>query len=428
MEKERESFVSGAIKNKIPEKVARDIFYEMMNFASYAFNKSHAAAYGHLAYKTAYLRCFYYKYYMSSLMTSVLDNTDKVVDYIRDCEYNGIKILNPDINESYEGFTPIKSGIRYALLAIKNLGRSAIRTIITERNCNGKFISFENFCERVIAKGINRRAVESLIKCGAFDNLGKTRRWMLTNYEDFFDNATAISRTNIDGQIDFFGMPQSSGIPETFRNITEDMPEFSQKELLAMEKEVIGIYISGHPVSPYFSLGMACGFKTIEEILNIKTENVEVSLIVDIKSRRRGTTKKNGKMCFIVGEDLTSSIEMMAFPEIFSKYDDVITNNSVVVIKGKTSMRYGDLKIIVSEVINPEEFVYECQSKALHIKINNSDIENGKKVSEILRKNRGISDLVYVEQRKIYKNYCNITNELICEIAKIITYGNIYLI
>jgi len=428
MEKERESFVSGAIKNKIPEKVARDIFYEMMNFASYAFNKSHAAAYGHLAYKTAYLRCFYYKYYMSSLMTSVLDNTDKVVDYIRDCEYNGIKILNPDINESYEGFTPIKSGIRYALLAIKNLGRSAIRTIITERNCNGKFISFENFCERVIAKGINRRAVESLIKCGAFDNLGKTRRWMLTNYEDFFDNATAISRTNIDGQIDFFGMPQSSGIPETFRNITEDMPEFSQKELLAMEKEVIGIYISGHPVSPYFSLGMACGFKTIEEILNIKTENVEVSLIVDIKSRRRGTTKKNGKMCFIVGEDLTSSIEMIAFPEIFSKYDDVITNNSVVVIKGKTSMRYGDLKIIVSEVINPEEFVYECQSKALHIKINNSDIENGKKVSEILQKNRGISDLVYVEQRKIYKNYCNITNELICEIAKIITYGNIYLI
>ena len=428
MEKERENFVSGATNNKIPEKVARDIFYEMMNFASYAFNKSHAAAYGYLAYKTAYLRCFYYKYYMSSLMTSVLDNTDKVIDYIRDCEYNGVKILNPDINESYEGFTPIKSGIRYALLAIKNLGRNAIRTIIAERNQNGKFTSFENFCERVVGKDVNRRAVESLIKCGAFDNLGQTRRWMLMNYEEFFDNVATLARTNIEGQIDFFGMPHAISAPGIKRNITGNIPEFSQKELLAMEKEVIGIYISGHPVSPYFSLGMACGFKTAREVLDIKTENVEVSLVVDIKSKRIGTTKKNGKMCFIVGEDLTSSIEMIAFPETFSMYYDVITNNSVVVIKGKTSMKDGNAKIIISEVINPEEFVYECQSKALHLKIGNSDIENGKKVSEILQKNRGISDLVYVNQRKIYKNYCNITNELICEIAKIITYGNISLI
>lgn len=428
MEKERENFVSGAIKNKIPEKVARDIFYEMMNFASYAFNKSHAAAYGYLAYKTAYLKCFYYKYYMSSLMTSVLDNTDKVVDYIRDCEYNGVKILNPDINESYEGFTPIKSGIRYALLAIKNLGRNAIRSVINERNQNGKFTSFENFCERIVGKDVNRRAVESLIKCGAFDNLGHTRRWMLTNYEEFFDNATVTSRTNIDGQLDFFGMPQINSVPEVRRNVTGDMPEFSQKELLAMEKEVIGIYISGHPVSPYFSLGRACGFKTAEEILNINNENVDVEAVVDIKSRRMGTTKKNGKMCFIIAEDSTSSIEMIAFPEVFSTYYNTIVNSSVVIIKGKTSLKDGNAKIIISEVITPEEFVYECQGKSLHLKIDSSDIEKGKKVSEILHKNRGISDLVYVEQKKIYKNYCNITNELIYEIAKIITYGNISLI
>mgnify|MGYP003396920995 CR=1 FL=1 len=428
MEKERENFVSGAIKNKVPEKVARDIFYEMMNFASYAFNKSHAAAYGCLAYKTAYLRCFYYKYYMSSLMTSVLDNTDKVVDYIRDCEYNGVKILNPDINESYEGFTPIKSGIRYALLAIKNLGKNAIKTIIGERNQNGKFISFENFCERVIGKDVNRRAVESLIKCGAFDNLGHTRRWMLANYEEFFDNATTISRTNIDGQIDFFGMTQTETVQATRRNTEESMPEFSQKELLVMEKEVIGIYISGHPVSPYFSLGMACGFKTVEEVVNIKNENVEVAMVIDIKSRRMYTTKKNGKMCFIVGEDATSSVEMLAFPEIFSTYYNVIIDNSVVVIKGKTSMKEDELKIIISEVMKPEEFVYECQSKSLYLKIDSSDIEKGKKVSEIIQRNRGISDLIYVKQKKIYKNYCNITNELIYEIAKIITYGNISLI
>lgn len=428
MEKERENFVSGAIKNGVSEKVARDIFYEMMNFASYAFNKSHAAAYGYLSYKTAYLRCFYYKYYMSSLMTSVLDNTDKVVDYIRDCEYNNVKILNPDINESYEGFTPIKSGIRYALLAIKNLGKNAIKTIIDERNRNGRFISFENFCERIVGKDVNRRAVESLIKCGAFDNLGQTRRWMLSNYEEFFDNATAASRTNIDGQIDFFGIPQASDAHESHKVAIKNMPEFSQKELLTMEKEVIGIYISGHPVSPYFSLGMACGFKTIEDLMNIKKENVEVSIIVDIKSKRIGSTKKNGKMCFIVGEDSTSSVEMIAFPETFSTYYDTITNNSVVVIKGKTSLKDGNLKVIISEVVNPEEFVYECQSKSLHLRIDNSDVEKGKRVSEILRQNRGISDLVYVEQKKIYKNYCNITNELIYEIAKIITYGNISLI
>ncbi|MBR6647533.1 MAG: hypothetical protein IKL09_08465, partial [Clostridia bacterium] len=144
-----------------------------------------------------------------------------------------------------------------------------------------------------------------------------TRRWMLANYEEFFDNATTISRTNIDGQIDFFGMTQTETVQATRRNTEESMPEFSQKELLVMEKEVIGIYISGHPVSPYFSLGMACGFKTVEEVVNIKNENVEVAMVIDIKSRRMYTTKKNGKMCFIVGEDATSSVEMLAFPEIF---------------------------------------------------------------------------------------------------------------
>ena len=251
---------------------------------------------------------------------------------------------------------------------------------------------------------------------------------MLSNYEEFFDNATAASRTNIDGQIDFFGIPQASDAHESHKVAIKNMPEFSQKELLTMEKEVIGIYISGHPVSPYFSLGMACGFKTIEDLMNIKKENVEVSIIVDIKSKRIGSTKKNGKMCFIVGEDSTSSVEMIAFPETFSTYYDTIANNSVVVIKGKTSLKDGNLKVIISEVVNPEEFVYECQSKSLHLRIDNSDVEKGKRVSEILRQNRGISDLVYVEQKKIYKNYCNITNELIYEIAKIITYGNISLI
>lgn len=428
MQKERESFVSGAIKNGVSEKIARDIFYEMMNFASYAFNKSHAAAYGYLAYKTAYLKHFYYKYYMSSLMTSVLDNADKVVDYIRDCEYNGIKILNPDINESFEGFTPIRSGIRYALLAIKNLGRNAIHVIIRERTRDGKFVSFENFCERVVGKDVNRRAVESLIKCGAFDNLGRTRRWMLTNYEDFFDNANMISRSNIDGQIDFFGAPQVNSVVEMRRKVMGDMPEFSQKELIAMEKEVIGIYISGHPVSPYFSLGVVCGFKTAKEITEIKNENTEISVVVEIKNRRVGTTKKNGKMCFIIGEDATSSVEMIAFSEVFSAYYDKIMNSSVVVIKGKISLKDRSPKIIISQVVDPEEFVYECQSKALHLRIDNSEVEKGKKVSQIIQQNRGISDLVYVEQRKIYKNYCNITNEMISEIAKIITYGNISLI
>ncbi len=425
--KERESFVSGAIKNKIPEKIARDIFYEMMNFASYAFNKSHAAAYGYLAYKTAYLRHFYYKYYMASLMTSVLDNTDKVVDYIKDCGRNGVRILSPDINESFEGFTPIKSGIRYALLAIKNLGKGPIRTIVNERNLNGRFTSFENFCERIVGKDINRRAVESLIKCGAFDNFGQTRRWMLSVYEEYFDNASATLRTNIDGQIDFFGMQQNNMV-EAKKLVIKNIPEFSQKELLDMEREVIGIYISGHPVSPYFSLAMACGFKTAEEFHSIKDENAEISMVLEVKNRRIGTTKKSGKMCFIVGEDTTASVEMIAFPETFSDYYDIIVNKAVIVVKGKVSLKDKKSKLIISEVIDPEKFVYECQGKSLHLEIDNSDVENGKKVSEILQRNRGISDLVYVKQKKIYKNYCNITNELIYEIAKIITYGNISLI
>ncbi len=427
MEKERENFVTGAMKNKISEKNARDIFYEMSNFASYAFNKSHAAAYACLAYKTAYLKHFYYKEYMSALMTNTLDNTNKVIEYIKHCEEKGVKILNPDINESIEGFTPLKIGIRYALLAIKNLGKNSIRAIISERNENGRFLSLENFCDRMTGKDINKKAVESLIKCGAFDNLGQTRRWMLANYESFFDSASDAARMNIDGQIDFFGNYKNALSPAK-KLVLENIPEFSEKELLDMEKEVMGIYISGHPISPYFDLAMVCGFKTIADLQNIKEDNIDVGIIISVQKRRLHSTKKGERMCFIFAEDTTGSIDAIAFPEVFKKNYDKITDNDIIVIKGKTSHKDDEVNVIISDILTPDEFVFECQGKSLGIIIDTDDTERGKKVSDILKKNRGISDLVFVRQKKIYKNYCNITNELVRELAKILSYKNISLI
>ena len=187
MAKEREVFVSGAVKNGVPEKTANEIFDEMSGFASYAFNKSHAAAYAHIAYQTAYLKCHYYKEYIAALMTSVLENQNKLMEYISECEKSGVKILPPDINSSGAGFTADKNGIRFALLAVRNLGRNAINNIIAERR-NGRFTSLEEFCRRMNGKDINRKAAESLIKCGAFDCFDLNRRQMIENYDRIFSS------------------------------------------------------------------------------------------------------------------------------------------------------------------------------------------------------------------------------------------------
>ncbi len=255
MEKERSVFIDGAVKNGVSAEIAEDIFNEMSSFASYAFNKSHAAAYAHVAYQTAYLKCHYYKEYMAQLMTSELASQGKLIDYISLCEKNGVKILCPDINKSGAGFTADENGIRFGLLAVRNLGRIAIENIIEERRKGGTFRSLDEFCRRMSGKDVNRKAVESLIKCGAFDSFSLNRREMTENYDRIFIALQTDARNNIEGQMSFFDSPET-GEPPVIENLHRS-EEYPLKTLLMYEKEATGMYISGHPLDEFKCISAA---------------------------------------------------------------------------------------------------------------------------------------------------------------------------
>ncbi len=427
MEKERDSFVSGAVANGVDRDAANRIFDEMSGFASYAFNKSHAAAYACLAYRTAYLKCHYYKEYMAALMTGALDSTNKIIEYSQDCEGRGVKLLTPSVNESEEGFTVVGDDIRFALLAVKNLGKGAIASIVGERRRGGKYKSLEDFCARVYGKEINKRAVESLIRCGAFDGLGLNRRQMLENYERFFDFAGDSARNNIEGQIDFFAM--SDDAPKSSVTIPY-AEEFPVSELLAMEKEMTGIYISGHPVSGYRWLAAACRMNTVSDMIGEDIpDGKEVCLLVMVQGVRLHKTKKGDDMAFLQVEDATGSVEAIAFPETFSKYRDKLSAESIIAVRGKVSYKDEELpKILLSSVLDGDEFEELCREKSLRLVIEQSDVDKGRRVSAIIGNNRGSSDLVYVKQKKCYRNYVSVSNSLIRELAEVLSIDNIFLI
>ena len=293
MEKERKNFIygivredgtvecDGCVKRGIPAEVANDIFDDMSSFASYAFNKSHATAYAYVAYQTAYLKCHYPCEFMAALLSSVLDNTDKVTEYTDECNRIGIKILPPNVNESNDNFTVSNGNIRFGMLAIKNLGRSFIRNIISERNA-GKFTSFYNFCSRMHGSDFNKRAVESLIKSGALDGLGANRRQMLMAMNEIIDELDSKKRRNVEGQIGLF---DSVGGESHSESALKFFDEFPQSELLAMEKSTTGLYLSGHPMASHAELAASMGCVRIAELAN-SGENIHSSRIRTEKEPR----------------------------------------------------------------------------------------------------------------------------------------------
>ncbi|MGN1126085.1 MAG: DNA polymerase III subunit alpha, partial [Ruminococcus sp.] len=262
MEEERQIFINGYVNEKgevevegclrrgVEKATAISIYDDMESFASYAFNKSHAASYATISYQTAYLKCHYPKYYMAALLTSVLDNQNKMAVYIEECNRIGIKVLPPSVNYSSQGFTVVDDHIRFGLMAIKNLGKNIIDEIVEERKKND-FKSFYDFCKRLYGKNMNSRGIESLIKSGALDNLGANRRQMLSVYKNILDNLEYDRRKNVEGQLSFFDMGENDG--ETKTVDIPDIAEFPISELLSMEKEIAGMYLSGHPLYEYDS-------------------------------------------------------------------------------------------------------------------------------------------------------------------------------
>lgn len=373
--------VKGAVRNGVDEKTANKIFDEMMDFASYAFNKSHAAAYAVIGYQTAWLKCYYPVEFMAALLNSFLGSSEKISQYVHECKAMGIEVLPPDINESHVRFSVINGKIRFGLAAIKNVGEGAVKTIISERKAKGAFRTFRDFCERIDGKDVNKRCVESLIKSGAFDSLNVYRSKLMAVYERILDGIQQNKRRNMDGQLSIF--EASSGMDE-IRIVQDDYPdmkEFDQKLLLAMEKEMLGLYISGHPLSEYENEINSC-VTLLSTDLNAGTaeNDGEMSLheakgIVDgmpvivggiISEKKTKTTKNNNIMAFITLEDLYGSMEIIVFPAILEKYSGLIREESIVLIHGRISIKEEETPKIICDEVKP---LNKVVTKKLYIRI-----------------------------------------------------------
>lgn len=357
MDREREIFlhglpasedgsgIDGAVKRGIDEKIANDIFDDMTSFASYAFNKSHAAAYAFVSYQTAYLKCHYPHEFMSALLNSVMDNTSKAAEYMSECARLGITVLPPDIQTSMSGFTVSGENIVFGLQAIKNLGHKLIERLIEEREENGRYKSFYDFCSRLSGGDMNRRALESLVKSGACDNLGLNRLQMLRSIEGILEDLAAKKRKNVDGQIGFFDIAQGSDDSVYEDYDYPNVAELPKTELLAMEKEVTGLYISGHPMAQYTDIIKGLKYVNLCDIAESGKEgsrhgdNDLVKIACVITEIRLKTTKSNQTMAFATIEDLTGSIEMIVFPKVMQACSILLQEGTAVYISARISVR-----------------------------------------------------------------------------------------
>ena len=370
MEKERQHFVhgntepghecAGCVANGISEAVANAIFDDMSSFASYAFNKAHAAAYAVVAYQTAYLKRHYPREFMAALLTSVLDNTGKVIEYTAECQRMGIRVLPPDINASDAGFTVEGKDIRFGLLALKNVGRNLIATVVRERS-GTPYRSLYDFCKRLHGTEINRRAVESMIKSGAFDNLEAKRRSMMDGVEGILKSVESEARRNLDGQIDLFGA--LDGEQESGRNVyklPDSGEEYPYDILLQMEKEVSGLYLSGHPLDHYRPVIEEVSTCRISELVGENAhayDEQNVTLVCTVVRTKTINTKAGGMMAFISVEDLSGSMEVLAFPKVLLAASEAVHDNAVVVIKGRVSYKEDEpSKLIADSIVDVERY------------------------------------------------------------------------
>lgn len=399
MLKERESFVRGAADNGVSEDIANSVFDEMVSFASYAFNKSHAAAYAYLAYQTAYLKCHYRGIYMAALMSSVMGQSDKLAEYINSCKENGIEILSPDINKSNKGFTYVGGKMYFGLLAIKNAGSGLADKIISERTKNGAFTGLQDFCERVEGRELNKKALENLIKSGAFDGLGHNRRQMLESYDEILDMTGAGTRGVIEGQLNFL-----EGTDTSEMNVRIPYKqEYDTKQLLAMEKEATGMYLSGHPLSPYYWIGELMHVRRIGDILTDSTvkDGTSVKLLCCVESAKLHVTKNGDKMSFAVFSDETGEIEGVVFPDLFMVSGGKLVPDGIVIVSGKISVKDDRLTVICGAITADTELERLISTMKLCIKTTSSEASFTKGFIDLCTQNSGTTAIcLYLSDMK----------------------------
>ena len=371
IERERAAFVHGdpsrniigCEKNGVPAAIAESIYDEINDFANYAFNKAHAVCYAVVAYQTAWFKCHHPKEYMAALLTSVLDSTEKVADYIAECRDMGIPLLPPDVNESGADFTVVEGGIRFGLVALKGVGRAVINSLLEERRKGGPFTDFMDFCDRLFDHDLNRRVVESLIKSGAFDAMGYRRSQLMQVFGQVLDGIAASRKRNVEGQLDLFGFGGGAESPSPLPTLhLPDLPEYSPQELMSMEKETTGLYLSGHPMDQYRELAKGFGAVTIGSILaDFEREDgpreyrdeQRVTIAGVISTYKTRTTRNNTLMAYINLEDDTASMELLCFSRVLNESGSYIRENSAVLVTGKISVRDEKEPQIMVDSIRP---------------------------------------------------------------------------
>jgi DNA polymerase-3 subunit alpha len=351
MEKMREKFVKGAISNGVDKEVAEKIFENISKFAGYGFNKSHSTGYALLSYQTAYLKANYPLEFMTALLNSEIGNPDKIVEYIEECERMNIWVLPPDMCESDEQFKILGNDIIFALSAIKNVGSTAVKSIIESRK-SGNFISLYDFCERVNLRCVNKKVIESLIKAGAFDYLGIPRSQLFAMIDNAIEHGSKIQKLKNNDHFEIFSSKEMKKLIPTVNNeAIASLPEWPHTKLLSYEKEMLGVYLTGHPIEKYIPLIKlySMPFSKIERIQNNEII-IWGGILVDIK---RTTTKKKGeKMAIAEVENMEGKIKVLFYPKVFSEFSSLIRINNLVFVKGKLQKEQDETKIIADDVAN----------------------------------------------------------------------------
>ena len=345
---DRSRNIAGCEANGIPADVAESIYDEIYDFANYAFNKAHAVCYAVVAYQTAWFKLHHPREYMAALLTSVLDSAEKVSEYINECRDMGIALLPPDVNRSRDSFTVEPEGIRFGLVAIKNIGRGFIQAVVRERERGGDFTGFQDFCERMYDSDINKRAVENLIRAGAFDGFGARRSQLIAVHDKLLDSIGASRRQNVEGQLDFFGMSSGATQRRSVEMILPDIPEYAPEELMRQEKEVTGLYLSGHPMAAYRDVARRAGAVHIAAVnedfaqeggpTSFQDEQ-RITVAGIVTAYRTKATRSGSLMAYATVEDDTASIELLCFSRTLEKYGRLLGEGSAVLIQGKLSVR-----------------------------------------------------------------------------------------
>ncbi len=357
---DEEQGIDGAVKRGVPENVAASLFDEIMDFANYAFNKAHAVCYAVVSYRTAYLKCHHTREYMAALLTSVLDSSDKISEYIHAAKDMGIKVLPPDVNESYSGFSVAGRDIRFGLAAVKGVGRPFVKQLTEERGQNGLFDSFQDFCERMYSREINRRALENLIKSGAFDSMGYRRSQLLKIANPVVDSISNSRKKNLEGQLDLFSMDgaaiQDAHIP------LPNIPEAPRRELLAMEKETTGMYLSGHPMDEYRELARKADSALVRQIIDdLSGESAEpayhdgmtVNIACVVTSMRLRSTKNGAMMAYVTVEDDTAPMELLVFPRTLEQFAPYLAEDNALLVTGKLDAREDEAPKLILNSAQP---------------------------------------------------------------------------